>query len=357
MKGISLFLVPKFFVNDDGTLGERNTVRCQSIEHKLGIKASPTAVLEFERASGILIGEENSGLSYMFEMMNAARYAVGLQGIAVGERAYQQALSMAKERVQSAPVDGSSREAVAIIHHPDVRRMLMRMRALTEGGARAMAAYTAGWQDIARHAPTSQERAAAAKLSEFLTPLVKGFSTENGVEVASLGGSGSWRHGGSLRKPGAAQHYRDARILPIYEGTTAIQANDLVGRKTLRDGGETARRFAALIEQTEATLAQGSAAAKAVGKRLADARTAFLAVVEHLVSIGRSEPNAAFGAGVPYLMLAGNLVSGWQLARALLAAEAALERGNDAEFMSAKIATARFYADISCLRPRFSVCA
>ncbi len=343
VKGISLFLVPKFFVNDDGTLGERNTVRCQSIEHKLGIKASPTAVLEFEGASGILIGEENSGLSYMFEMMNSARYAVGLQGIAVGERAYQQALSMAKERVQSAPVDGSSREAVAIIHHPDVRRMLMRMRALTEG-ARAMAAYTAGWQDIARHAPTSQERAEAAKLSEFLTPLVKGFSTENGVEVASLGVQ---VHGGMgfIEETGAAQHYRDARILPIYEGTTAIQANDLVGRKTLRDGGAAARRFAELIEQTETALAEGSDAAKAVGKRLGDARAAFLAVVEHLLSIGKSEPNAAFGAGVPYLMLAGNLVSGWQLARALLAAEAAMERGNDAEFMTAKIATARFYAD------------
>ena len=343
VKGISLFLVPKFPVGDDGSLGERNAVRCQSIEHKLGIKASPTAVLEFEGATGFLIGEENSGLSYMFEMMNSARYAVGLQGISIGERAYQQALSFAKERVQSAPVDGSSRTAVTIVNHPDVRRMLMRMRALTEG-ARAMAAFTAGWQDFARHGETPEARAEAAKLSEFLTPLVKGFSTENGVEVASIGVQ---VHGGMgfIEETGAAQHYRDARILTIYEGTTAIQANDLVGRKTLRDGGAAARQFAAMIEETEAALAQGSSDAKAVGKRLGDARAAFVSVVEHLLSIGKSEPNAAFGAGVPYLMLAGNLVSGWQLARAMLAAEAALEQGEDAEFMTAKIATARFYAD------------
>ncbi len=343
VKGISLFLVPKFLINDDGTLGTRNTVRCQSIEHKLGIKASPTAALAFEKATGFLIGSENSGLSYMFEMMNAARYAVGLQGIAIGERAYQQALAYARERVQSAPVDGSTRSAVTIIHHADVRRMLMRMRALTEGG-RAMAAYAAGWQDIARHAPPPEARTEAAKLSEFLTPLVKGFSTENGVEVASLGVQ---VHGGMgfIEETGAAQHYRDARILTIYEGTTAIQANDLVGRKTLRDGGETAQRIAGLIAETEVALSQGSPAAKAVGKRLYSARMAFQSAVEHLLSIGKSEPDAAFGAGVPYLLLAGNLVAGWQLARSLLAAETALARGEDPEFMTAKIATARFYAD------------
>jgi hypothetical protein len=299
--------------------------------------------LQFEGATGFLIGAENSGLSYMFEMMNAARYAVGVQGISIGERAYQQALAFANDRVQSTPVDGSSRDAVTIIHHPDVRRMLMRMRALTEGG-RAMAAYAAGLQDHARHAATAEARANAASIAEFLTPLVKGFCTENGVEVASLGVQ---IHGGMgfIEETGAAQHYRDARILPIYEGTTAIQANDLLGRKTLRDGGTTARRLADLIAKTEQDLAQGSAAAQAVGKRLGHARAAYLAVVDHLLGLGKQGLNQAFGAGVPYLMLAGNLVSGWQMARAMLAAEAALARGDDPAFMTAKIATARFYAD------------
>lgn len=343
VKGISLFLVPKFLVAEDGSLGARNSVICQSVEHKLGIKASPTAVLEFDGATGFLIGEENNGLSYMFEMMNSARYAVGLQGIAVGERAYQQALAYAQDRVQSAPVDGSSREAVTIIHHPDVRRMLMRMRALTEG-ARAMASFTAGCQDLARHAATVEDRVAAKALSEFMTPLVKGFSTENGVEVASLGVQ---IHGGMgfIEETGAAQHYRDARILPIYEGTTAIQANDLVGRKTLRDGGQTAMGLAALIAETEAELAAGSSAAQRLGHMLGRARLAFEQVVTHLMELGRDGAAAAFGAGVPYLMLTGNLVSGWQLARALLAAEAALARGEDPAFMQAKIATARFYGD------------
>nr|WP_277620952.1 acyl-CoA dehydrogenase [Pseudophaeobacter leonis] len=270
--------------------------------------------------------------------MNSARYAVGLQGIAVGERAYQQALAFAKERVQSAPVDGSTREAVTIIHHPDVRRMLMRMRGLTEG-ARAMATYAAGCQDMARHAPSESERRDAKAMSEFLTPLVKGFSTENGVEVASLGVQ---VHGGMgfIEETGAAQHYRDARILPIYEGTTAIQANDLVGRKTLRDGGATARRLSGLIAQTEQQLLQGSDQAKAVATRLRAAREAFDDVVSHLLSLDKSEMPEAFGTGVPYLMLAGNLVSGWQLARSLLVADAALARGEDPEFMAAKIATA-----------------
>jgi alkylation response protein AidB-like acyl-CoA dehydrogenase len=343
VKGISLFLVPKYMVNSGGSVGERNAVRCVSIEHKLGIKASPTAVLSFEEATGYLIGEENAGLRYMFEMMNSARYAVGLQGVAVSERAYQQALSYARDRVQSAPVDGSTREAVTIVNHPDVRRMLMRMRSITEGG-RAMAAFAAGWQDLAKHAATPEERANAAAISEFLTPLVKGYCTEMSVDVTSLGVQ---VHGGMgfIEETGAAQHYRDARILPIYEGTTAIQANDLVGRKTLRDGGETALRLAEMITQTEAELASGSSTAQTVGARLARAREAFAAVVQHLVSSGKDDPNAAFGAGVPYLMLAGNLVAGWQLARALLVAEAALGKGEDPDFMTAKISTARFYAD------------
>ncbi|MGH1416075.1 MAG: acyl-CoA dehydrogenase [Pelagimonas sp.] len=339
VKGISLFLVPKYMVGADGAPEDRNAVRCVSVEHKLGIKASPTAVLEFEGATGFLIGQEHAGLEYMFTMMNAARFAVGVQGIAISERAYQQALSYAQDRVQSRPVDGTSRDAVPIINHPDVRRLLMRMKALTEGN-RAMACVAAAWQDLGHHKGDKH----AADLSEFLTPLVKGYSTEMAVEVASCGVQ---VHGGMgfIEETGAAQHYRDARILPIYEGTTAIQANDLVGRKTLRDGGVTAMRLAAMIAETETSLAAGSEAARAVGKRLLEARTDFEDVVAYMLDTAKTNPNAAFGAGVPYLMLAGNLVAAWQLGRALLAAETAKDQGGDPAFLNAKIATARFYAD------------
>ncbi|MGC1504653.1 MAG: acyl-CoA dehydrogenase [Sulfitobacter sp.] len=343
VKGISLFLVPKFMVNADGSLGDRNAVTCVSIEHKLGVKASPTAILEFEGATGFLVGDAHSGLKYMFEMMNSARYAVGLQGVAIAERAYQQALLFARERVQSAPVDGSTRDAVTIVHHPDVRRLLARMQVLTEGG-RALAAYAAGWQDLSRHAATPELRAEATAASEFLTPLVKGYCTENGVEVAS---AGVQVHGGMgfIEETGAAQLYRDARILPIYEGTTAIQANDLLGRKTLRDGGTTALKMAERIEATERQLAAGSTQAQAVGVKLARAREAFQSVVTHFLGSAKDTPNNAYGGAVPYLMLAGNLVAGWQLARSLLAAETALEAGTDVEFMKAKCASARFYAE------------
>ncbi|RAI03655.1 acyl-CoA dehydrogenase [Acuticoccus sediminis] len=344
VKGISLFLVPKYFVNADGSLGGRNAVRTVSIEHKLGIRASPTAVLEYEGATGYLIGEENRGLDIMFIMMNSARFAVGIQGIAVAERAYQQALGYARERVQSRPVDGSSNESVAIIRHPDVRRLLTRMRAVTEG-CRALAAATAGWHDLARHADDPDRRAEAKAVAEFLVPLVKGYSTEMSVDVASCG---IQVHGGMgfIEETGAAQHYRDARILPIYEGTTAIQANDLVGRKTLRDGGRTAYRIAEMIAGTEAELnASDSVPARVVARKLARAREAFLAVVDFVVLETPRDPQTVFAGSVPYLMLAGNLMAGWQLARSLIVAEAELARGVEPEFMAAKIATARFYAD------------
>jgi len=274
-------------------------------------------------------------------MMNAARFAVGVQGVAIGERAYQLALSHAKGRLQGRPVDGISNEAVAIIHHPDVRRMLARMRAVTEGG-RAMAAFAAGWQDLAQHAQAPEQRADAVAIAEFLVPLVKGFCSEMSVETTS---AGIQIHGGMgfIEDTGAAQHYRDARILPIYEGTTAIQANDLVGRKTLRDGGATARRIAAMIALTEQDLLQGSPSAQAIAARLSHARAAFQSVVDHLVGIGTQDANAAYAGAVPYLMLAGNLIAGWQLARSVIVAEAALAHGAD-PFMSAKVATALFYA-------------
>jgi 3-(methylthio)propanoyl-CoA dehydrogenase len=347
VKGISLFVVPKFLVNQDGSLGERNDVHCVSIEHKLGIKASPTAVLQYGDhggAVGYIVGEENRGLEYMFIMMNAARYAVGVQGIAVAERSYQQAVAFAKDRVQSRPVDGSMSSAAPIIHHPDVKRMLMTMRASTEG-CRAMASVAAAAYDAAHHHPDADVRKQNATFYEFLVPLVKGYSTEMSLEVTSLGVQ---VHGGMgfIEETGAAQHYRDAKILTIYEGTTAIQANDLVGRKTARDGGASAKAISAQIEKTETDLLkQGGANAMAVSKRLKAAREAFNDVVDFIAANTRGNPNAAFAGSVPYLMLAGNLVAGWQLGRALLVAEEQLAAGVDKPFMQSKITTARFYAD------------
>ncbi|WP_404302666.1 acyl-CoA dehydrogenase [Alicycliphilus denitrificans] len=347
VKGISLFVVPKFLVNPDGSLGMRNDAHCVSIEHKLGIKASPTAVLQFGDhggAVGYLVGEENRGLEYMFIMMNAARYAVGMQGIAVAERAYQHAVQYARERVQSRPVDGSLPGAGPIIHHPDVRRMLMTMRALAEG-CRAMATVAAAAYDAAHHHPDAQVAKDNAAFYEFMVPLVKGYSTEMSLEVTSLGVQ---VHGGMgfIEETGAAQYYRDARILTIYEGTTAIQANDLVGRKTARDGGQLARAIAAQVEQTEGELnASATADARAVARRLAAARQAFLDAVDFIAANAKSDPNAAFAGSVPYLMLAGNLVAGWQMGRALLVAQELSSKGQDVGFMQAKIATARFYAE------------
>ena len=347
VKGISLFVVPKFLVTADGAIGDRNDVHCVSIEHKLGIKASPTAVLQYGDnggATGYLVGEENRGLEYMFIMMNSARYAVGMQGIAIAERAYQHAVAYARDRVQSRPVDGSMPASAPIIHHPDVRRMLMTMRAYTEG-CRAMASVAAAAYDAAHHHPDADARKQNAAFYEFLVPLVKGYSTEMSLDVASLGVQ---VHGGMgfIEETGAAQYLRDAKILTIYEGTTAIQANDLVGRKTARDGGQTAKAIARQIEKTEAELQEsGSDDALAVCKRLTAAREAFVEVVEFVASKTRTAPNAVFSGSVPYLMLAGNLVAGWQLARSLLIAETLAAAGTETAFMKAKIATARFYAE------------
>jgi len=347
VKGISLFVVPKFLVNKDGTLGARNDVQCVSIEHKMGIKASPTAVLQFGDhggALGYLVGQENRGLEYMFIMMNAARFGVGVQGIAVAERSYQQAVTFAKERVQSRPVDALAPANATIIYHPDVKRMLMTMRAYTEG-CRAMATVAAAAFDAAHHHADADVRKQNQAFYEFMVPLIKGYSTEMSLEVTSLGVQ---VHGGMgyIEETGAAQYYRDAKILTIYEGTTAIQANDLVGRKTARDGGQTAKALAAQIEATEGWLVKsGSADAVAVAKRLKAARLAFVDVVNFVATNTKTRPNDVFAGSVPYLMLAGNLMAGWQLARALLLAQDALAEGVDVSFMQAKITTARFYAD------------
>ncbi|NBS46397.1 MAG: acyl-CoA dehydrogenase [Betaproteobacteria bacterium] len=357
VKGISLFVVPKFMVNNDGSIGARNDVHCVSIEHKMGIKASPTAVLQYgdgtaavcengagPGAVGYLVGQENRGLEYMFIMMNAARYAVGVQGIAISERAYQKAVQYAKDRVQSRPVDGSINAAAPIIHHPDVKRMLMTMRAVTEG-CRAMASVAAAAFDAAHHHPDAEVRKQNQAFYEFMVPLVKGYSTEMSLEVTSLGVQ---VHGGMgfIEETGAAQYYRDAKILTIYEGTTAIQANDLVGRKTARDGGQTAKAIAAQVQATESDLAKSnSVAARAMLKRLTTARTAFIEVVDFVAGNTKASPNAVFAGSVPYLMMAGNLIAGWQMARALLVAEARAAAGEDTAFMQAKVTTARFYGD------------
>jgi hypothetical protein len=347
VKGISLFIVPKFLVNEDGSLGARNDAHCVSIEHKLGIKASPTAVLQFGDhggATGYLVGEENRGLEYMFIMMNSARFGVGMQGVAVAERAYQQAVAFAKERVQSRDLAGSA-GPVAIINHPDVRRMLMSMRAQTEA-ARALAYVGAGISDIAHHHPDEATRKANMAVYEYLVPVIKGWSTEMSENVAR---DGVQVHGGMgfIEETGAAQHYRDAKILTIYEGTTAIQANDLIGRKTVRDGGAVAKAIIAQVRATEAQLAEANGEDFAAMRRqLAAGSAALEQVVDFVVANVKSDVKAVFAGSVLYLKLAGIVLGGWQMARAALVASNKLEAGEgDAAFLRAKITTARFFAD------------
>ena len=352
VKGISLFLVPKFLVGADGSLGKRNDVFCASIEHKLGIKASPTAVLIYgddkgevgPGAIGYVIGEENRGLEYMFIMMNAARFQVGMQGIAIAERAYQKAVAYARDRVQSRAVEGSS-GPVTIINHPDVRRLLMFMRASTEA-ARAVAYVAAGWFDIAHGHPDAELRKRAQAAYEYLVPIVKGWSTEMSIDVAS---AGVQVHGGMgfIEETGAAQYYRDARILTIYEGTTAIQANDLVGRKTARDGGAVAKAFIAQMRVTQSELEKAADGdLRAIGAQLKPAIDAYAAVVDFVVAQYKAEIRAVFAGSVPYLKLAGIVHGGWQMARAALVAERGIQAGAaDADFLRAKLGTARFYAD------------
>jgi len=344
VRGISLFLVPKFLVNADGSLGQRNEVQCASIEHKLGIHASPTAVLVYENAVGYLVGEENHGLEYMFIMMNLARFAVGMEGLAISERAYQQALAYAKERVQSRDVAGGGK-AVTIIHHPDVRRMLMSMKSQTEA-MRALAYVVAAAVDKSLRHPDKEERARNQAFVDLMIPIVKGWFTETGIEVAS---TGIQVHGGMgfIEETGAAQHLRDARITTIYEGTTGIQANDLIGRKIARDGGATAKEVIGVMRAVEAELG------KAAGEDMAATREAFSAAltaaeecVSWMVITYGNDIKAAHAGAVPFLELMGIVCGGWQMARAALVARQRLSEGKgDKAFYEAKIKTARFYAD------------
>ncbi len=344
VKGISLFVVPKFMVGDDGRLGDRNDVWCVSIEHKLGIKASPTAVLQFGDhggAVGYLVGEENRGLEYMFIMMNAARFAVGMQGVAIADRAYQKAVRFAHDRAQSRDLAGSD-GPVSIINHPDVKRMLLTMRAHVEG-ARALAYVAAAASDSAHHATDASVRAHNQAVYEYLVPVVKGFSTEMSIDMASLGVQ---VHGGMgyIEETGAAQHLRDARILTIYEGTTAIQANDIVGRKTIRDKGAVAKALCAQIANTEQDLAaHENDDCTAMLASLRQGRIALESAIDFIVAHGKSEPKTVYAGAVNYLKLAGVVLCGWQMARALMVAQDKMEI--DTAFFSAKVITARFYAE------------
>jgi alkylation response protein AidB-like acyl-CoA dehydrogenase len=341
VKGISLFVVPKFLVKPDGSLGERNGAACASIEHKLGIHASPTAVMVFDNAVGYLVGEENRGLEYMFIMMNAARFAVGLEGVAIGERAYQRALAYARDRVQGRDLAGGG--SVPIIRHPDVRRMLMLMKSQTEA-MRALAYVVAAALDVAARHPDEQTRQQNQAFVDLMIPVVKGWSTETGIEVASLGVQ---VHGGMgfIEDTGAAQHLRDARITTIYEGTTGIQANDLIGRKIAREGGATAKAWLAHLNALDATLGKSANAdVKAIRASLAAGAGAVSDCVDFIVANAGKDVLSTFAGAVPFLRLLGIVAGGWQMARAALAAEKGRASG-DRAFCEAKLATARFYAD------------
>ena len=348
VKGISLFVVPKFLVDKDGRLGKRNDVKCVSIEHKLGIHGSPTCVMAYgdaDGAIGYLVGEENRGLEFMFTMMNFARLEVGIEGVAIAERAYQHALEYAKNRVQGREMGVKGGERVSIIHHPDVRRMLMSMKAQTEA-MRAIATLTAAYLDKALLHPDRTERARNQALFDLLTPVVKGWCTEQSIEIASIGVQ---VHGGMgfVEETGAAQYLRDARITTIYEGTTGIQANDLIGRKIAYEKGATIKLMIAEIRALDGELAKVTHPGVAVVRRsLAEGVTALTEATDWLLATFPHNMKAAAAGAVPFLKLFGVVAGGWQMARATLVAKRRLDEGaEDYDFYRAKIGTARFYAE------------
>jgi butyryl-CoA dehydrogenase len=340
-KGISLFLVPKFLVKDDGSLGPRNDLRCGSLEHKLGIHASPTCVMlygENEGAVGYLVGEENKGLACMFTMMNLARLAVGVEGVAVAEAAYQHALAYAHERRQGR---ANGKDMSPIIAHPDVKRMLLTMRALT-AASRAICLKNADAIDRSRHHPDKAARARAQEDANLLTPIAKAFSTDSGIEVASLGVQ---VHGGMgfIEETGAAQFYRDARITAIYEGTNGIQSIDLVTRKIGQSGGETLRRVLGAYRGIARRVSElNDPAFGATAARLAEAIAAVDRTSKHLLSELASKPDSALAGATPYQRLFGLTAGAAYLAEMALAADAV---GAKDPANAARIATARFYAE------------
>ncbi len=344
VKGISLFIVPKFLVNADGTLGARNDVRCLSIEHKLGIHASPTCVLAFGEKDGAvcyLVGEPGRGLEYMFIMMNSARLSVGSEGYAVGERAFQRALDWARTRVQGRPPHAAVGSAAPIINHPDVKRMLLRMKSQTEA-SRALTLYTALQFDHADGSPDPAVRRAAQARGELLTPIVKGWCTEIGNEVASLGVQ---VHGGMgfIEETGAAQYLRDVRITTIYEGTTGIQSNDLIGRKLARDRGAVMSVLLADMQRELKALTATDAAVEGVRTAALAAVGSLAGATQALLKALATRPELAQAVSVPYLKLCGYVAGGWLLARSAALAATGLP-GPDREFYAAKIRTAAFFA-------------
>ncbi len=346
VKGISLFLAPKFLVNPDRSLGARNDLRCVSLEHKLGIHASPTAVMVYgdhDGAIGYLLGEANRGLEYMFIMMNRERFGVGLQGVAISERAYQQALDYARGRVQGTETGVRGGARVPILRHPDVRRMLLSMKAETEA-MRALAYVAAAAMDVGHRHADATERAQAQAMADLLIPVVKGCCTETALGTTS---TGVQVHGGMgfIEETGAAQHARDARILTIYEGTTGIQANDLVGRKIARDGGAAARVAIAEMRRTVAAL--DSAELAPIRVALTEAVALLERAVAWVVDTSATDARAVAAGAVPFLKLFGVVAGGWQMGRAAHVAQTRLGAGDNSDpaFYRAKLATARFYAD------------
>ena len=346
VKGTSLFIVPKFLVNDDGSLGSRNDAFCLSVEHKLGIHGSPTCVLSYGDqggAVGYLVGEENRGLEYMFTMMNVARISVALEGVGIAERAYQQAREYAKTRVQGRDISGGD-APVPIIRHPDVRRMLLLMKAQTEA-TRALAYVVVAARDLAGHHPDEKIRQRNQAFVDLMTPVVKGWSTETGIEVASLG---IQVHGGMgyVEETGAAQHWRDARITTIYEGTTGIQSNDLIGRKIVRDRGTTIRAVLEEMRVFAGELQGEDPSLLSLKNGLVQGIDALAGATEYILTNFQTEPRKVMFGAVPFLKLFGIVAGGWQLARGAKIAAARLAEGkSDPAFYKAKIATARFFAE------------
>jgi len=348
VKGISLFVVPKFLLNKDGSLGKRNDVRCVSIEHKLGIHGSPTCVMAYgdaDGAVGYLVGEENRGLEFMFTMMNFARLEVGIEGVAIAERAYQHALEYAKTRVQGREIGVKGGDRVSIIRHPDVRRMLMSMKAQTEA-MRAIATLAAAYLDNALLHPDKAERARNQALFDLLTPVVKGWCTEQSIEIASIGVQ---VHGGMgfVEETGAAQYLRDARITTIYEGTTGIQANDLIGRKIAYEKGATIKQMIAEMQAFDDELAKvAHPGLEVVRLSLSQGVTALTEATDWLLATFPHDMRSAAAGAVPFLKLFGVVAGGWQMGRAALIAKRRLDEGaQDYDFYRAKIGTARFYAE------------
>ncbi len=354
VKGISLFLVPKFLVNDDGSLGKRNDLKCVSLEHKLGIHGSPTAVMSYgekEGAVGYLIGEPNRGLEYMFTMMNHARLNVGLQGVAIAERAYQQAHWYAHDRVQGR-VLGRGEEKLPIAYHPDVRRILASMQSRIQA-MRALAYEAAAQMDIAARSTDPHQAAAAQARVDLLIPVVKAWCTEQSIDIASMG---IQVHGGMgyVEETGAAQHLRDARITTIYEGTTAIQANDFMGRKILRDGGAEIRKLMGEMRETVVLLHESeSNSAKQLGDALEQGVATLQQAVDWVLANGKADPAGAHLGSVPLVQLAGFVFGGWLMGRAALVSSTKV---NSEPLYKSKLAAAGFYAS-HVLQPNLGLLA